>query len=61
MLINSQRFYERIQLGLHHEDEEVRGCAEGCMSFLVTQLKQRQIVLPPGVEAMLARLPEGER
>lgn len=60
MLINSQRFYERIQLGLASPDETVRDCAESCMSYLTTVLRQPQIVLPPEVVARMDQLPDGE-
>lgn len=59
MLINTLRLYERVLLGLDDPDEEVQGCAEGCLSYLITHLKMRQAVLPPPVVAMLQRLPEG--
>lgn len=58
MLINSIRLYERILQGLASEDPEVVGYAEGCLSFLVLHLRQRQLVLPPRVAAMLERLPQ---
>lgn len=60
MLITSLRFYERILLGLHDPDREVQAAASGCLSYLVVHLKQRQLVLPDPVAAMLAKLPEGE-
>lgn len=59
MLINTKRFYERIQLGLQHENEHVREMAEGCMSYLAFHLKDTQVVLPPPVVDMLVQLPEG--
>lgn len=58
MLINSKRFYERILLGLTHENEHVRDMATGCMSYLAHKLNEQQIVLPPEVVGMLAQLPE---
>ena len=61
MLINSLRFYERILLGLRDPDPEVREYAIGCLSFLVPNLKQAQLILPPAVVGMLESLPAGER
>lgn len=60
VLINSQRFYERIQLGLASPDEDVRDCAETCMSYLATVLREPQIVLPDEVVARMLKLPDGE-
>lgn len=59
MLINTLRLYERILLGLIDPDEDVRECAQGCLSYLVHHLKMQQIILPPPVEAMLHHLPTG--
>lgn len=58
MIITTRRFYERIQLGLQQDDEQVREMAIGCMSFLAHKLKAQQIVLPDEVVAMLDLLPE---
>lgn len=58
MLITSQRFYERIQLGLRHPDEQVRNNAESCMSYLTYRLREPQLVLPEQVVALLEHLPE---
>ena len=61
MLINSLRLYERILKGLHDPDPDVREHAIGCLSFLVANMRQRQLILPPPVKGMLDNLPEGEQ
>lgn len=61
MLINSVRFYERILAGLQSDDEEVLGCAVGCLSYLVVHIRRPQQVLPAQVVVMLRRLPEVTR
>lgn len=57
-MINSLRFYERILLGLHAQDEEVREYAAACLSYLIFRIKYPQLVLPAPVAEMLAKLPE---
>lgn len=61
VLINSLRLYERILKGLHDPDAEVREYAIGCLSYLVANMRQRQLVLPDPVAGMLQHLPEGDR
>lgn len=58
MLINSLRFYERILLGLHSEDSEVKEYALSCLSYFVLYMTQRHLVLPANVAEWLGHLPE---
>ena len=58
MIVSTLRFYERILLGLEHEDKDVQQYAMCCMSYLVCYLRLRWITLPEHVQAMLKHLPE---
>lgn len=58
MLIRSVRFYERVLNGLYSPNLETVQAAESCLSWFVFHMKNRQLALPPAVEAVFKQLPE---
>lgn len=59
MLITTLRFYERILLGLYDPDDEIKEVALSCLSYLVFNMKQITLDLPPPMAKLCRLLPAG--